>query len=66
MDIAFLRSVALKGLYVVIAAAATAIAAYVTSTPEMSLWTMDTLKLAVITAVVAAVKKWVANMFVIG
>jgi hypothetical protein len=33
--------------------------------PEPGLWTMDSLKIAVLAAVVAAVKKFVANFFVV-
>jgi hypothetical protein len=65
MDLLFLRSIALKFAYVVIAAAATAVTAYVTGNPEMSLWSIAALKLAVITAVVAAVKKFVTNFFTV-
>jgi hypothetical protein len=65
MDLLFLRSIALKALYVIVAAAATAVASYVTGNPEMSLWSIATLKLAVITAVVAAVKKFITNFFVV-
>jgi hypothetical protein len=65
MDLALLKSILLKGVYVVLAAALTALAAFVSGNPDMSLWSIAALKLAVITAVVAAVKKWVANFFVV-
>ena len=63
MDLAFLRSIGLKAVYVVVAAAALALANWTTANPDIGLWTMDSLKLAVATAVVAALKKFVSNFF---
>jgi hypothetical protein len=63
MDLLFLRSIALKFGYVIVAAAVAALAGWVDTNPEFGLWTMDSLKIAVITAVVAAAKKFITNFF---
>lgn len=63
MDSKFFRSVGLKALYVVIASAALALANWTTANPDIGLWTLDSLKIAVATAVVAGLKKYVTNFF---
>ena len=65
MDLLFLRSIALKFAYVIVAAALAALAGWVQATPDFGLWTMDSLKIAVLTAVVAAAKKFVTSFFVV-
>lgn len=63
MDTKFLRSIAWKAVYVVIAAAVLALANWTTANPDIGLWTLDSLKIAVATAVVAALKKFVTGFF---
>lgn len=63
MNSAFLKSVGLKAVYVVVAAGALALANWTTANPDIGLWTFDSLKLAVATAVVAALKKFVTGFF---
>lgn len=62
-DKAFIRSVLLKGVYVVIAAAAAGLLGWLDANPDIGLWTMDSLKIAVLSAVVAAGKKFVTGFF---
>lgn len=63
MDTAFIRSIALKALYVVVASAAAGLLGWLQANPDIGLWTLDTLKIAVLTAVVAGLKKFVTNFF---
>ena len=64
-DSGFLRSVALKALYVVIAAAAMGLMGWLEANPDIGLWTMDSLKIAVGASVVAALKKFVGGFFAV-
>ncbi len=63
-DKAFLRSIALKGVYVVVASAVLGLSGWLDANPDAALWTLDSLKIAVATAVVAGVKKFVTNFFI--
>jgi hypothetical protein len=63
-DLKFLKAVALKAVYVVIAAAAMALMGWLDAHPDIGLWTFDSLKIAVGAAVVAALKRFVGNWFV--
>lgn len=63
-DSKFLVSVLWKFVYVVVAAAALAIANWTQANPDIGLWTIDSLKIAVAAAVVAAVKKFITGFFV--
>lgn len=62
-DKAFLRSTALKFVYVVVASAALGLTGWLDANPDAGLWTFDALKIAVATAVVAGVKKFAASFF---
>ena len=62
-DKAFLRSVALKAVYVVVASAVLGLTGWLDANPDVALWTLDSLKIAVATAVVAGVKKFAGNIF---
>ena len=64
MDSKFLRSVLLKAVYVVVASGALALANWTTAHPDIGLWTLDSLKIALATAVVAGLKKAVTGFFV--
>lgn len=64
MDTAFWRSVGLKAVYVIVASAVAGLAGWLNTNPDLGLWTLDSLKIAVLTAVVAGLKKFVANFFV--
>jgi hypothetical protein len=63
MDSKFLRSIALKGLYVVIASAVLGLSGWLDANPNVGLWTMDSLKIAVAASIVAGVKKFVTGFF---
>ena len=63
-DKAFLRSIALKGVYVVVASAILGLSGWLDANPDVALWSFDTLKVAVATAVVAGIKKFATNLFV--
>ena len=63
-DKAFLRSIALKGVYVVVASAILGLSGWLDANPDVALWSFDTLKVAVATAVVAGVKKFAQNLFI--
>ena len=63
MDSKFLRSIALKGLYVILASAVLGLAGWLDANPDIGLWTMDSLKIAVVAAIVAGVKKFVTGFF---
>lgn len=62
-DKAFLRSVALKGVYVIVASAVLGLSGWLDANPNAGLWTFDSLKIALATAVVAGIKKFAGNMF---
>ena len=59
----FIRSIAFKAVYVIIAAAVAALAGWTQANPDIGLWTLDSLKIAVLTAVVAAIKKFAFSFF---
>lgn len=63
-DKAFLRSIALKAVYVIAASAVLGLTGWLDANPDVALWTLDSLKIAVATAVVAGVKKFATNLFV--
>jgi hypothetical protein len=63
-DKAFLRSVALKAVYVVVASAVLGLTGWLDANPDVALWSLDSLKIALATAVVAGVKKFAGNIFV--
>lgn len=63
MDSKFLRSVLLKAVYVIVAAGALGLANWTTANPDIGLWTLDSLKIALATAVVAALKKYATSFF---
>ena len=63
-DVKFLRSVAYKALYVVVAAGAMGAVGWLDANPDVGLWTLDSFKLAIGAAVVAALKKFVGNFFI--
>ncbi len=63
MDSKFLRSIGLKALYVVIASAALGLTGWLNAHPDVGLWTLDSLKIAVGAAVVAGLKKFVTGFF---
>lgn len=62
----FIRSILWKFVYVIVAAAVATLAGWLQANPEVGLWTFDSLKIAVLASVVAAVKKFVSGFFTIG
>ena len=63
MDTKFLRSIGLKAVYVIVASAVLGLAGWLDANPDVALWTMDSLKIAVVAAIVAGVKKFVTGFF---
>ena len=63
MDTAFWRSTALKAVYVIVASAAAGLLGWLDANPDLGLWTLDSLKIALLAAVVAGLKKFVTGFF---
>ena len=59
----FLRSILWKAIYVVAAAAVAGLAGWLDTNPDVGLWTLDSLKIAVLASVVAALKKFAGSWF---
>ena len=63
-NFAFFKSMVLKFSYVMVAAALGGAMGWVDNNHDVLLWSFGSLKLAVITSLVAAAKKFVGNLFV--
>lgn len=62
-DTKFFKSVGLKAVYVLVASAVLGLTGWLDANPDVALWTIDSLKIAVAASVVAGLKKFVTNIF---